>query len=139
MISENQYKDEPIVPENKTHIVNYEWTNAPSTETIPESGKTYNNKDSAIAAKDTKYTSTYETVVNDKVYKFSGWTESIKDNVITYTGSWTTTDVIDLSKADITVTPTQSTYTGNSIVPTVKVTYNGKNVESLNYVIKYLL
>ena len=36
---ESIYKDEPIVPENKTHIVNYEWTNAPSTETIPESGK----------------------------------------------------------------------------------------------------
>ncbi len=135
---ESIYKDEPIVPENKTHIVNYEWTNAPSTETIPESGKTYNNKDSAIAAKDTKYTSTYETVVNDKVYKFSGWTESIKDKIITYTGSWTTTDIIDLSKAVVEVTPAQATFKGGSIVPTVKVTYNNNEIDSSKYVIKYL-
>ena len=62
--------------------------------------------------KDTKYTSTYETVVNDKVYKFSGWTESIKDKIITYTGSWTTTDIIDLSKAVVEVTPAQAAFTG---------------------------
>ncbi len=84
-----------------------------STETIPESGKTYNNKDSAIAAKDTKYTSTYETVVNDKRYINSADGLKVsKDKIITYTGSWTTTDIIDLSKAVVEVTPAQAAFTG---------------------------
>ncbi|MCI5863281.1 MAG: RICIN domain-containing protein, partial [Lachnospiraceae bacterium] len=123
---------------DKTYTVNYEWTNAPVTEEIPGSGKTYNGYTNASKNKDTKYTSSYETVVDDKVYRFSGWTENVNDTTITYTGTWTATDIIDFSKAGIQVYPASTTYTGYPIVPTITVSYNGNVVDSSEYTVTFL-
>ncbi|MCI5862704.1 MAG: SHIRT domain-containing protein, partial [Lachnospiraceae bacterium] len=128
----------PEEPKVNWYTVNYEWENAPVTEEIPESGKTYEDYDGAVGGKDTKYTSSYETVVDDKVYRFSGWTENVSDTTITYTGTWTATDIIDFSKAGIQVYPVSTTYTGYRAVPTITVTYNGNVVNPSDYTVTYL-
>ena len=128
----------PEEPEVNWYTVNYEWENAPVTEEIPESGKTYDGYDGAVGGKDTKYTSSYETTVNDKVYRFSGWTENVSDTTITYTGTWTATDIIDFTKAGIQVYPASTTYTGYPIVPIITVSYNGNIVDPSEYTVTFL-
>ncbi len=75
------------------YTLDYEWTNAPGTVTLPVNSEIYTSETEARAALDTTFASGTTAYGSDGVtpYVFSGWTASDQigaDRVIHVSGSW---------------------------------------------------
>ena len=77
--------------------VAYDWgTEFPDGETLPTNSNTYQTEEAALAAMDTTYTSS--SISNapkdgkDGIWTFSGWTATVEDAIVKFTGTWTFTE-----------------------------------------------
>ena len=77
--------------------VRYEWDGeAPSDAKLPQDDHTYDTEEQARAAMDTTYTanstSTARKDGKDGTWTFSGWTATVENTVVRFTGEWTFTE-----------------------------------------------
>ena len=88
----------------KTFIVRYEWNGeAPSDAKLPQDDRSYGTEEQARAAMDTTYavgsTSTAQKDGKDGTWSFSGWTATVENTVVKFTGKWTFTETIKVDAA----------------------------------------
>ena len=111
-----------------TYTVSYDWgREVPSDVKLPSNEKTYKSVEEAKAAMDKTYTGNFISTArkDGKVgtWRFSGWTASVVDTIVKFTGSWTFTE------APAAITLTSASYElGSAIAPlngTTTVTDNG--------------
>ena len=77
----------------KSFIVRYEWNGeAPSDAKLPQDDRTYDTEEQARAAMDTTYavgsTSTAQKDGKAGTWTFSGWTVTVENTVVKFTGKW---------------------------------------------------
>ena len=94
-----------------TYTVSYDWgTEFPEGVTLPTDSDAYQSVQDAEAAMDTTYavgsTSTAQKDGKDGTWTFSGWTATIENTVVKFTGKWTFTET--------PVRPGQSSSSGSS-------------------------
>ena len=88
-----------------TYTVSYDWgREVPSDVKLPSNDKTYKSEEEAKAAMDKTYTgNSISTARKDGkagTWRFSGWTASVVDTIVKFTGSWTFTEApkVDAAK-----------------------------------------
>ena len=94
-----------------TYTVSYDWgTEFPDGVTLPTDAKNYQSVQDAEAAMDKTYTASSTSTVQkdgkDGTWTFSGWTATIENTVVKFTGKWTFTETL--------VRPGQSSSSGSS-------------------------
>ena len=77
--------------------VRYEWNGeAPSDAKLPQDDRSYGTEEQARTAMDTTYavgsTSTAQKDGKDGTWTFSGWTATVENTVVKFTGKWTFTE-----------------------------------------------
>ena len=77
----------------KSFIVRYEWNGeAPSDAKLPQDDRSYDTEEQARAAMDTTYavgsTSTAQKDGKDGTWTFSGWTATVENTVVKFSGKW---------------------------------------------------
>ena len=77
-----------------TYTVSYDWgTEFPEGESLPSDSREYQSVQDAEAAMDKSYTagstSTAQKDGKDGTWTFSGWTTTVVDTVVKFTGEWT--------------------------------------------------
>ncbi len=105
-----------------TYTVSYDWgTEFPDGETLPTDTGAYHRVQDAEAAMDKTYTasstSTAQKDGKDGTWTFSGWTATVENTVVKFTGKWTFTETlkVDAAKpAAITLTDASHTVGDNA-------------------------
>ena len=119
-----------------TYTVSYDWgTEFPEGETLPTDAKKYQSVQDAEVAMDKTYTasstSTAQKDGKDGTWTFSGWTATVENTVVKFTGKWTFTETVkvDASKP-VAITLTDASYTvgdnATALDGTTTVADNGK-------------
>ena len=88
----------------KSFTVRYEWSGeVPSDASLPQDDNAYDTEEQARAAMDTTYavgsTSTAQKDGKDGTWTFSGWTATVEDTVVKFTGKWTFTETLKVDAA----------------------------------------
>ena len=97
--------------------VRYEWDGeAPSDAKLPQDEHSYDTEEKARAAMDKTYTagstSTAQQGEKDGTWTFSGWTATVEDTVVKFTGKWTFTETVKVDAAKpVAITLTDASYT----------------------------
>ena len=100
-----------------TYTVSYDWgTEFPDGVTLPTDAKNYQSVQDAEAAMDKTYTasstSTAQKDGKDGTWTFSGWTATVEDTVVKFTGKWNFTETVKVdAEAPATITLTDASYT----------------------------
>ena len=100
-----------------TYTVSYDWgTEFPEGVTLPTDSGAYHSVQDAEAAMDKTYTaSSTSTAQKDGKYgtwTFSGWTASVEETVVKFTGKWTFTETLKVDAAKpAPITLTDASYT----------------------------
>ena len=81
----------------KSFIVRYEWNGeAPSDANLPQDDRSYDTEEQARAAMDKTYTASSTSNAQkdgkDGTWTFSGWTATVENTVVKFTGKWTFTE-----------------------------------------------
>ena len=84
--------------------VRYEWGGeAPSDAKLPQDNRSYGTEEQARAAMDTTYavgsTSNAQKDGKDGTWTFSGWTATVENTVVKFTGKWTFTETLKVDAA----------------------------------------
>ena len=118
-----------------TYTVSYDWgTEFPKGVTLPTDSGAYQSVQDAEAAMDKTYTasstSTAQKDGKDGTWTFSGWTATVEDTVVKFTGKWTFTETVKVdAMAPAAIMLTSASYElGSAIAPlngTTTVTDNG--------------
>ena len=118
-----------------TYTVSYDWgREVPSDVKLPSNEKTYKSVEEAKAAMDKTYTGNFISTArkDGKVgtWRFSGWTASVVDTIVKFTGSWTFTEAPKVdAAAPAAITLTSASYELGSAIAslngTTTVTDNG--------------
>ena len=116
--------------------VRYEWDGeAPSDAKLPQDEHSYDTEEKARAAMDKTYTagstSTAQQGEKDGTWTFSGWTATVEDTVVKFTGKWTFTETVKVDAAKpVAITLTDASYTvgdnATALDGTTTVADNGK-------------
>ena len=119
-----------------TYTVRYEWSGeAPSDAKLPQDNRSYDTEEQARAAMDKNYTagstSTAQKDGKDGTWTFSGWTATVENTVVKFTGKWTFAETVKVDAAKpVAITLTDASYTvGDSATALngeTKVTDNGE-------------
>ena len=100
-----------------TYTVSYDWgTEFPDGVTLPTDAKNYQSVQDAEAAMDKTYTasstSTAQKDGKDGTWTFSGWTATVENTVVKFTGKWTFTETLKVDAvAPAAITLTDASYT----------------------------
>ena len=100
-----------------TYTVSYDWgTEVPNGETLPTDTGAYQSVQDAEAAMDKTYTasstSTAQKDGKDGTWTFSGWTATVENTVVKFTGKWTFTETLKVDAAKpAAITLTDASYT----------------------------
>ena len=95
----------------------YEWDGeAPSDAKLPQDDRSYDTEEQARAAMDKNYTagstSTAQKDGKDGTWTFSGWTATVEDTVVKFTGKWTFKETLKVDAAKpVAITLTDASYT----------------------------
>ena len=101
----------------KSFIVRYEWNGeAPSDAKLPQDDRPYDTEEQARAAMDKTYTasstSTAQKDGKDGTWTFSGWTATVENTVVKFSGKWTFTETLKVDAAKpAAITLTDANYT----------------------------
>ena len=101
----------------ETFTVRYEWDGeSPSDAKLPQDDRSYDTEEKARAAMDKTYTasstSTAQKDGKDGTWIFSGWTATVEDTVVKFTGKWTFTETLKVDAAKpVAITLTDASYT----------------------------
>ena len=101
----------------KSFTVRYEWNGeAPSDANLPQDDHTYDTEEQARAAMDTTYavgsTSTAQKDGKAGTWTFSGWTATVENTVVKFSGKWTFTETLKVDAvAPAAITLTDASYT----------------------------
>ena len=84
--------------------VRYEWDGeAPSDAKLPQDDRSYGTEEQARAAMDTTYavgsTSTAQKDGKDGTWTFSGWTATVENTVVKFSGKWAFTETLKVDAA----------------------------------------
>ena len=119
-----------------TYTVRYEWSGeAPSDAKLPQDNRSYDTEEQARAAMDKNYTagstSTAQKDGKDGTWTFSGWTATVENTVVKFTGKWTFTETLKVDAAKpVAITLTDASYTvgdnATALDGTTTVADNGK-------------
>ena len=114
----------------------YEWDGeAPSDAKLPQDDRSYDTEEQARAAMDKNYTagstSTAQKDGKDGTWTFSGWTATVEDTVVKFTGKWTFKETLKVDAAKpVAITLTDASYTvgdnATALDGTTTVADNGK-------------
>ena len=100
-----------------TYTASYDWgTEFPEGETLPTDAKKYQSVQDAETAMDKTYTasstSTAQKDGKDGTWTFSGWTATVEDTVVKFTGKWTFKETLKVDAAKpVAITLTDASYT----------------------------
>lgn len=118
-----------------TYTVSYDWgREVPSDVKLPSNDKTYKSVEEAKAAMDKTYTGNFISTARKDgkagTWRFSGWTASVVDTIVKFTGSWTFTETpkVDAAAPAAIMLTSASYELGSTIAPlngTTTVTDNG--------------
>ena len=101
----------------KSFTVRYEWNGeAPSDANLPQDDHTYDTEEQARAAMDKTYTgsstSTAQKDGKDGTWTFSGWTATVENTVVKFTGEWTFAETLKVDAVTpASITLTDASYT----------------------------
>ena len=107
-----------------TYTVSYDWgREVPSDVKLPSNEKTYKSVEEAKAAMDKTYTGNFISTARKDgkagTWRFSGWTASVVNTIVKFTGSWTFTEAPKVdAAAPAAITLTSASYElGSAIAP----------------------
>ena len=119
-----------------TYTVSYDWgTEFPEGVTLPTDTVAYQSVQDAEAAMDKTYTASSTSNAQkdgkDGTWTFSGWTATVEDTVVKFTGKWTFTETLKVDAAKpVAITLTDASYTvgdnATALDGTTTVADNGK-------------
>ena len=100
-----------------TYTVSYDWgTEVPDGETLPTDTVAYQSVQDAEAAVDKTYTAGFTSNAQkdgkDGTWTFSGWTATVENTVVKFSGKWTFTETLKVDAAKpAAITLTDASYT----------------------------
>ena len=123
----------------KSFTVRYEWNGeAPSDANLPQDDYTYDTEEQARAAMDKTYTgsstSTAQKDGKDGTWTFSGWTATVENTVVKFTGEWTFAETLKVDAvAPAPITLTDASYTVGDTAVTLDGTTTADDGGEITY------
>ena len=123
----------------KSFTVRYEWNGeAPSDANLPQDDYTYDTEEQARAAMDKTYTgsstSTAQKDGKDGTWTFSGWTATVENTVVKFTGEWTFAETLKVDAvAPAPITLTDASYTVGDTAATLDGTTTADDGGEITY------